>query len=138
MKVFISPAHATQGEVIRLTGYNPIYEDWKRQIVNITPVWDFSGYNSVTTAKINNNMEKYSDNSHYMPFIGSFILNRLFGYETDKVPPDFGVWLTPDNVEAHIQKDRTDYEQWAKQHPDEIELVKKVKDEFDKHQASSK
>ena len=138
LKIFISPAHATQGEVIRMTGYEQVYEDWKRQIVNITPVWDFSGYNSITTAKINDKMEKYVDNSHFMPFIGAFILDRLFSYQTDKVPQDFGVWLTPDNVEAHIQKTRTERDQWAQQHPDEIAFVKKVKDEFDKQKAPSK
>lgn len=138
LKVFISPAHATQGEVIQMTGYWQIYEDWKRQIVNITPVWDFSGYNSVTTAKINPEMENYSDNSHYMPFIGAFVLDRLFSYQTHQVPQDFGVWLTPNSVEAHIKNTRIEREQWINQNPEAVKLVQKVKREFDQHQRSAK
>jgi len=138
LKVFISPAHATQSEVIRLTGQGQTYETWKRQIVNIIPVWDFSGFNSVTTAKIDNKMDKYSDNSHFMPFIGGFILDRLFSYQTDKIPQDFGVWLTPNNIEAHLQKTRRDREKWAIDHPDEVDLVKQVKSDFDRRHPSAK
>jgi hypothetical protein len=137
LKVFISPAHATQSEVIRLTGQGQTYENWKRQIVNIIPIWDFSGFNSITTAKINNKMDKYSDNSHFLPFVGAFILDRLFSYQPDKVPQDFGVWLTPNNIEAHLQKTRRDREKWVKDHPDEVELVKQIKNEFDRLHPSS-
>ncbi len=28
----------------------------------------------------------------------------MFGYTTEKIPPDFGVLLTPHNIESHLAK----------------------------------
>ncbi|GFZ91240.1 hypothetical protein [Okeania sp. KiyG1] len=63
--LFISPSHATQWEAIRATGEWSTFEEWKREVVKITPVFDFSGYNTITTEPIHNDMENYRDNSHY-------------------------------------------------------------------------
>ncbi|NEQ81267.1 MAG: hypothetical protein F6K26_13770, partial [Moorea sp. SIO2I5] len=52
LKVFISPSHATQWESLRVSGLWPELEKWKSRLVEITAVWDFSGYNSITTEAI--------------------------------------------------------------------------------------
>ena len=39
--VFISPSHATQWEALRVTDRWDSFEEWKRKMVAITPVWDF-------------------------------------------------------------------------------------------------
>lgn len=127
LKIFISPAHATDLEAIRVTGRWQDFEQWKRKIVNIAPVWDFSGYNSVTTEPISNYMKNYADNSHYSKPIGDLILDRILSYQNQKVPSDFGILITPENVEAHIAQIRADREVWAKKHPDEIKLVEDIK-----------
>ena len=109
--IFISPAHATQWETVRVTGRWDSYEEWKRKMVAITPVWDFSGYNSITTQPIKPVMNNYVDNSHYSPPIGAFVLNRVLSHNVEQVPKDFGVLMTPDNIEQHlanIGSDRTD------------------------------
>ena len=89
--VFISPSHATQWETIKAAGKWSMFENWKKQLVQITPVWDFSGYNIINNEPIQDVMENYVDNAHYTPPIGNLILNRILGYEEDKVPADFGV-----------------------------------------------
>jgi hypothetical protein len=126
VKVFISPSHATQWEAIRASGLWSTFEQWKREIVKITPVWDFSGYNSITTEAISKNMENYLDSSHYSPQTGTLVLNRLFDYDEQTVPADFGVLLTSETVEAHIQQIRTDRQRWAAQNPDAVKLVQGI------------
>ncbi|HHP7232146.1 MAG TPA: hypothetical protein ACFCUY_14965 [Xenococcaceae cyanobacterium] len=126
LKVFISPAHATQWESIYVTNRWQVFEDWKRNLVQLTPVWDFSGYNSVTTEKISNRMNNYVDNSHYTPAIGNLIVNRIFDYPTSEIPNDFGILLTKDNIESHLSKIRQERQQWLKNNLEEVDLVKKI------------
>jgi hypothetical protein len=127
LKVFISPAHATDLEAIRVTGKWQVMEQWQREIVKIVPVWDFSGYNSVTTESTQDVMKNYADNSHYSSSIGNYILDRLGNYQIDKVPQDFGVLITPENIESHLEQTRQGRETWAKEHPEELKLVETIK-----------
>jgi hypothetical protein len=136
LKVFISPAHATDLEAIRATGRWQTFEEWKRKMVQITPVWDFSGYNSITSEPISAKMKNYADNSHYTPLIGNLILNRIFSDKTDKVPKDFGVLITPQNIDSYQAKIHADREAWAKKNPDEVELAKNIKREYDRSSKS--
>jgi hypothetical protein len=137
--VFISPAHATDLETIRATGVWDTLEQWKRDVVKITPVWDFSGYTSITTEPIGTNMKNYADNSHYTEEIGNLVLNRILSYQEETVPKDFGILLTPDNVESHIEQIRADREVWAKNNPEEVKLVQEIKHEYDlKNQSKTK
>ena len=126
LTVFISPAHATQWKSIELTNRWEIFENWKRKLVKLTPAWDFSGYNSITTESISNNMNNYVDNSHYTPEIGNLIINRIFNYQLSKVPQDFGVLLTEDNVEEHLNNIRKQEQQWKSNNSKEVELVEKI------------
>ncbi|NEO96366.1 MAG: hypothetical protein F6K56_42030 [Moorea sp. SIO3G5] len=135
LKVFISPSHATQWESLRVTRLWPVFEEWKRQLVEITPVWDFSGYNSITTEAISEQMKNYWDSSHYREEVGDLILNRLFSYQVQTVPEDFGVIITPENVESHLGKIRNERESWAETNPD---LVKLVEDLNPKSEIASK
>ncbi|NEN96582.1 MAG: hypothetical protein F6K50_13885, partial [Moorea sp. SIO3I7] len=135
LKVFISPSHATQWESLRVTRLWPVFEEWKRRLVEITPVWDFSGYNSITTEAISEEMKNYWDSSHYREEVGDLILNRLFSYQAHTVPEDFGVLITPDNVESHLGKVRNERESWAETNGD---LVKLVEDLNQKSEIASK
>ena len=131
IKVFISPTHATQYEAMNIAGLSSTFEQWKREVVKITPVWDFSGYNSITTELINDRMENYIDNSHYSPKVGDLVLNRILSFQTERVPKDFGILLTQDNIETHLHQIRLDREVWRKEHPEEVNLVRKIKAKLD-------
>jgi hypothetical protein len=128
--VFISPAHATQWEAIRATGEWQTFENWKRKVVQVTPVWDFSGYNAITTEPIKDVMENYADNSHYTKPAGDLLLNRIHGYQEHKVPADFGVLINKENIESHLAKIRADREEWVKNRQDELELVQDLEKKF--------
>lgn len=127
LEILISPSHASEWETIRVAGLWPIFEDWKRQVVKIEPVWDFSGYNSITTEPISNHMKNYIDNSHYRKEVGNLVLNRIFHYQEETVPTDFGVLLTPANIEACLKKIRDQRGLWAKDNTDVVQLVEDLK-----------
>ena len=95
--------------------------------MKIAPVWSFSGYNSITTEPISDNMKNYIDPSHYRSEVGDLIINRLQKHQQEKVPNDFGILLTSDNVEFHLKKVRADREAWAVKNPEEVNLVKALR-----------
>ena len=149
MKIFIGPSHALQWETIWVNGIWPVFEAWKRELVDIveseavkahaTPfqVWDFSGYNSITTEEvppvgdIKTPMHNYYDSSHYTPDIGRLVLDRIFNLEVPgrKVPDDFGVLMTSKNIEEHLADIRRQHEQYSRTHPENVaELVAMAKE----------
>ncbi|MCL6435381.1 MAG: hypothetical protein K6T90_14445 [Leptolyngbyaceae cyanobacterium HOT.MB2.61] len=123
LKVFISPSHATQFEAIRVAGHWSKFEDWKREVVKITPVWDFSGYNTITTEPIHDGMRHYWDNSHYTKEVGDLVLNRMLGYGKEKVPNDFGVLLTPETIESHLNQIIANRKVWLSESPQTIAFI---------------
>lgn len=127
LKLFISPSHATQWEVIYVNNNWTTFETWKRELAKIAPVWDFSGFNQITTEPINDGMQNYWDSSHYQKRVGDLILDRLFHYKPQRVPADFGVLLTPDTVEAEIAQTRTQRLAWEKRYPDLVALIQALK-----------
>ena len=132
VKIFISPTHATQYEAIDIAGLWSDFEQWKREIISITPVWDFSGYNSITTEVISDSMINYIDNSHYSQHTGNLVLNRMFAQADDTIPLDFGVLINQGNLESHLNKIKFDRQQWRQNNLKEVQLVKRVKDTVDR------
>lgn len=129
LKVFISPSHATEAEAIHMVNSWPEFEQWKREVVSITPIWDFSGYNSITTEKIQQEMKNYLDNSHYRKEIGDLILHRLFhADEQNTASNNFGILMTPDNVESHLAQIRADQQVWRNHNHETIQLLQNLKD----------
>jgi hypothetical protein len=126
LNLFISPSHATEWESIRLSGAWSKFENWKRDIAKLHPVWDFSGYNSVTTEPIQKHMQNYMDSSHYTPHVGSWILEKMSGFDDSRVPGDFGVLLNPENIESHFAKQEKDRQNWVRLHADLIDWLKKL------------
>ena len=126
LKIYISPAHANlDGEGILASGNWDSMESWKKKIVAIAgryeiPIWDFSGYNSITTEPVRTPMKYYWDSSHFTEVVGDLMLKRMFG-KGALVPKDFGFRLTENNIDrhlAHIRKARQSYA-----HDHELELV---------------
>ena len=89
---------------------NPPYKNWfldlnldefgrfKRELAKLTDFYDFSGLNSITRDAYN-----FYNPSHYRLPIGNIMLARMLGNGTTPVPGDFGVLVTSENVEAHLQ-----------------------------------
>lgn len=117
--IFFSPVHARYYETWCLGGSWGVIEDMKRNVVVIVeeaaskygkqpfPVWDFSGYNSITMEPVpvlgdkETLMRGYWEGSHYTETVSRLILERMFG-DDGVVPDDFGVLLTSGNIDMHL------------------------------------
>lgn len=107
-----------------IDNYWATYENWLHEIVGIRPVWDFSGCNSITTEPVSEEMDYFEDPSHYTYKTGDLVLNRMFNYHADRVPEEFGVYLTPDNIDGHLRNVRAQCQKWAEGNPDIIRWLK--------------
>ncbi|MBE0513324.1 hypothetical protein [Sulfurimonas sp.] len=74
------------------------YLEFLKTISRVGEFYDFSGYNSITI----NNMNYY-ESSHYRENVGRLIAAKIFNDQTVDVPKDFGVLVTKENIEEHLQ-----------------------------------
>lgn len=140
LKLFISPSHARQWETLAAAGLWEQFEDWKRQLVRINsemaqkyghallPLWDFSGYNSVTTVPIPDDVVDipyYWESSHYRVEVGDWVINRLFGIKSG-YPSDFGMILSEKNIGSWLKSTRQLRENYGKTHPRDVQEIDKL------------
>ncbi|CUW38119.1 conserved exported protein of unknown function [Magnetospirillum sp. XM-1] len=125
----VTPIHAKVLEAKAAAGLMPAWEQWKRDLAAMVAtsraeLWDFSGYNQVTTEEIprspDQRMRWYWDGSHFTKAAGDLILERVL---TAKGDDSFGIRLTPDNVEMVIERIRTERAAYVASHPDEVAEV---------------
>jgi len=146
LRIFIAPEHAHQLEITAAIGEWASLENAKRALVQLLaedaarhpgappiPLWDFSGYSSVTTEALPESgsraeMEFYWDSSHFKDVVGDFVLDRLFGlsHPRREVPPDFGVRLTPATLEPTLARLRTDQFAYRRSHPEDVEWIRSL------------
>jgi len=152
LRFIISPVHARQLELMRRAGVWQQFEAWKRELVAILaadgarhpdghdiPLWDFSGYNSITgvavppAGQIEARLWSYWEGSHYTKAVGDMVLDRVLVHESRErsIPQDFGVRLTSANIDTHLQNIRVAGEQYRRAHSDdlrEIEIIASSQD----------
>ena len=145
--ILISPSHARLWSTLRAVGLWELFEEWKTRIVEIVeeeagaegvqvsiPIWDFSGYNRITTEEVplsgdrETKMRWYWDSSHYTEEVGNIILDKVFGYQESlrSIPQGFGVKLQKGNLPSHLLQIREDQRKWEKTHPYELEEISKI------------
>lgn len=79
------------------------YYDWDQvadfytRLAEVTPYWDFS-YSSVSFEP-----RYFYDETHFRNCVGEMALARVFGDDSIYIPEDFGVYVTQDNVQAHLE-----------------------------------
>jgi hypothetical protein len=110
---FIPPNHVREMEVIWFLGLWPLFEQWKTELVCALeaeaqtagavpfPLWDFSGWNAITTEPVPpagnaTRMTWYYDSFHFTPRAGSAILNRILFLDDSEFSAleDFGTLRT--------------------------------------------
>ena len=139
LKLFISPLHARHQEVIRTLGIWFLFEQWKREIVTIleeenytSELWDFSGYNSITTDSIFANSNNfYRDSTHYHPIIGDMILSRISHNNDNNIPIDFGHILTQQNIEDHLFSIQEEQTRYRTEHPEDVIEIESMSEKYD-------
>lgn len=74
---------------------------FQRELVKITPFWDFSPPSSVTT----NNYYFY-ETSHYRPLVGDWMIERIYHLPGKDLPADFGTCVDKENIDSHLREVR--------------------------------
>lgn len=134
LRLYMSPAHAhLDGEGVMAAGKWEMMEEWKRRVVTIAgryrvPLWDFSGYNSVTTESVKTPMKYYWDSSHFTEFTSDWILKRIFNGSVtgDEIPSDFGIRLSSKNIESHLITIRQDRESYMEKNQPQLNMLSKT------------
>lgn len=115
LHVFIAPSHADYCNIIHQAGKWHDFEELKRKLCAIYPVWDFSGFNTVTTTPfVNYRNPLYQDHSHFLPNIGNEIVKMMLFKQN--AFQDFGYLLTPSNVEEHLDEIKQARILWVNAH----------------------
>lgn len=124
LTLFFNPQHMTT----YLADDMELMNRFKKELVKISPFWDFSGVNYVTA----NNYFWY-ETSHPRAFICDKILDTVSGQNQITWVPDFGVYVTPENVDAFCEKavrDRAaydpDHEQWIPSPEERKRMTKRL------------
>ncbi len=137
----IHPYHAHMLESYRITGLWPLFEEWKRALVRIvdedaaahpttpsTDLWDFSGYNDITSEPVPAAGEKgkvmqwYWEAGHYKREVGEFVLERILDASRfgAAAPVDFGVKLAKHNIDSHLEAISADQRRYKTVRRDEV------------------
>ncbi len=101
LHLFINPFHHEHWHMIHAVGRGDSFADWKRSLVGLGPLWDFSGSNSVSRDDAN-----FIDTSHYRANVAGWIARRLLDLDQTGVPADFGVWLDAGSLEARLDDEQ--------------------------------
>ncbi|OEH85469.1 hypothetical protein BHU72_05125 [Desulfuribacillus stibiiarsenatis] len=79
------------------------YERWLRETVSVFgEVINFMDLNTVTF-----NYDNFFDPYHFYPSIGKLMVDRLIGRPSAPLPGDFGVIVTNENIDKHLQDVRS-------------------------------
>ena len=85
-------------DAINSADYFDEFELFKKEIVKITDFVDFTGHNTITE-----NKNKYWDSSHLRKESTEIVMAKIFNDKLTKVPDDFGVLVTKDNISKHLE-----------------------------------
>jgi hypothetical protein len=155
LHLFISPSHARMWELWRIVGKAEERDNWKRLLVSINeeeailagrkpfPLWDFSGYNSITTEavpvaeEVERSMVGYWEGSHYKHEVANYVLDRLFSVRDGVriAPDDFGVFLTGGEIEMHLKREQYAGAQYRNEYHDEVRAMEQLFQYYKKQQA---
>ncbi|PKB20304.1 hypothetical protein [Janthinobacterium sp. 64] len=142
LRLYINPTHALTLYALHWRGKWDAMQAWQRGLVQVIErhraqgcdvrLHDFSGFNSITSEATplvsgKPDMHYYWEVSHYRDNVGRLILARLFGGDTP-APADFGVELTPANIDAHQAATRAARERYRVEHAREAAYAQRVLD----------
>lgn len=110
LKVFICPIKALYADFYFQNGLWSSFEELKRQLCFLHPLWDFSGFNAITTESLNSECSLYHECSHFTSFTGRLLLDRM--HNKTCIIDSVGFLLTPKNIKDALIKIRKDHVEW--------------------------
>ncbi|MGI6469302.1 MAG: hypothetical protein GXZ09_04155 [Syntrophomonadaceae bacterium] len=97
--VFTTPDSWPMFELMVRMGLYPYYRQWLTDIVDVFG----EVYNFMTLNTITNNLDNFYDGTHVYPEVGTLMVHRLLNLPHADLPADFGVLITPQNLEQHLK-----------------------------------
>lgn len=141
LRFYINPTHALMLDALFWANKWDAMEAWRRSLVKMVDfnrhsgcdirLFDFAGFNSITTEKIpqtsgRKEMQNYWETSHYRSNVGIMILKKLFDNNDGSVPSDFGIELNTNMLSLYSEQMRLERDQYHYNHPVETELVRRI------------
>jgi hypothetical protein len=137
LHVFIGPSHVRQAEIVSMLGLDDLYEQWVLELAGALaeeaalepgrrpyPLWDFGGYNAVTSEPVppagaGIRMRWYTDPVHYTTRAGRAIEDRILNLsspgQTDLA--DFGEEVALPTIRQHFGKRRLEHRRYSDANP---------------------
>ena len=100
--VYIPPMYNRHFDSLQSAGYYDEFEKFKRELVKVTNYIDFTGRNTIT-----NNADNFWDSAHLRVNITTPLMARIFHDKSVEIPSDFGVLVTQENIETHLNNLRS-------------------------------
>jgi len=144
LKIIISPMHAYKLETLYYLDLWDLFEYWKRRLTTIVEtenqvnkrsiaaeIWDFSGYNSITTEPVPSKdnpglqMRWYWEGSHYRDEMGDKLLECVLG-EVAPGECSIGLQLSTVNISDHLSKIRKAGSAYRKSNANDIKMLKSL------------
>ncbi len=126
LKIFITPTHPVMQELLLQLGLWPVWEEWKRELVKMAPIYDFSTYNEFTTEPLGQDMKYYYEVAHFKPALGAILLRDLLK------PEGSHDIVTVQNVDEKLRAHQQQHLQWQKDNPKMSERVHLVLEKLKK------
>lgn len=132
----IPPVHGLQLETMHESGLWEAQKDWRRRMVQVVAdhpgkvvqLWDFASYHEIATeelpiGRLAPKNRFWADVSHMSQLLGLATLTRIRDHWLDRpsVIDDFGVVLTPDNIESHLAELDAGRARYLEEHPEQLE-----------------
>ena len=106
--LLVPPLHEYELEAIRQTGRWQAFQDWKRALADITPYWDYTGYNELAHSDW---LFTAACFCHFHPVVGHIILRQLLGDDCTQcggaaeVILKAGVHVDAGSVQQHLDEE---------------------------------
>ncbi|WP_317202952.1 hypothetical protein [Janthinobacterium sp.] len=141
VRLYIAPTHALMQDLLYWAGRWPDIDNWTAALLKVAErrraggcdlrLYDFSGYNSVTTettplASGRDAMLYYWEGAHFRDNVGHMILQRMFGGTPTPLPADFGVELDGPMLAARRAALPGEREAYHRLHPKETALARRI------------
>lgn len=119
LKIVFLPSHVHYWEAIYQCQRWQDFEQLKRQLCAIHPIYDFSGFSELNAEPLSKESvgTYFFETSHFTPHYGRAILDKIYG--VDDRCRNTGFFLTPTTVEEHLKTIREQRNAWVEKHPEE-------------------
>jgi hypothetical protein len=145
IKVFLNPVHAYQLEAIHGLGLWDVFQNWKRDLVNVVDeinlefgskiiLWDFATHNYIAMEPVSKTMKYWWESSHYKQATGQIVLDKIAGrpVHDEKLKNYYafiGQPLTVSNINKRLSMHNSGHQIYHQNNPQDISKVMRWVDE---------